>query len=126
MKTRGDGSFLAAWGGIASLQLALPVIWTEGRRRGIPMEKVAQWMSAQPAKLAGLDHRKGAIKVGHDADLVVFDPEATSTVDPKRLQHRHPITPYAGETLQGVVEIAFVRGKKVYDRGTFAVEPKGQ
>ena len=125
MKTRGDGSFLEAWGGIASLQLALPVIWTEARRRGVSMEKVAKWMSEQPAQLVGLDHRKGAIKVGHDADLVIFDPEATSLVDPKRLQHRHALTPYAGETLHGVVETTFVRGEKVYDRGTFA-EPKGE
>jgi len=122
MKTRGDGSFLEAWGGIASLQLALPVIWTEAQRRAIPIEKVAQWMSEQPAKLAGLDHRKGSIKVGHDADLVVFDPEARSQVDAKRLQHRHPITPYAGETLQGLVETTFVRGEKVYDRGIFRGE----
>jgi allantoinase len=125
MKTRGDGSFLEAWGGIASLQLALPVIWTEAKRRDIPMDRVARWMSEQPARLAGLHHRKGAIKVGHDADLVVFDAEASFIVDPKRLQHRHPITPYAGETLQGVVQTTFVRGEKVYDRGTFA-EPIGE
>jgi allantoinase len=126
MKTRGDGSFLEAWGGIASLQLALPAIWTEAQQRSIPITKVVRWLSGQPAKLAGLDHRKGAIKVGHDADLVVFDPEASSTVDPTRLQHRHPITPYAGETLQGLVETTFVRGERVYDRGTFAAEPKGE
>jgi allantoinase len=122
MKTRGDGSFLEAWGGIASLQLALPVIWTEAQRRSIPIEKVAQWMSGQPAKLAGLDHRKGAIKVGHDADLLIFDPAASSRVDPTRLHHRHPITPYAGETLQGLVETTFLRGNKIYDNGNFPNE----
>jgi allantoinase len=122
MKTRGDGSFLEAWGGIASLQLALPVIWTEAQRRAIPIEKVVRWMSEQPAKLAGLDNRKGAIKVGHDADLVVFDPTASSRVDPTRLQHRHPITPYAGETLQGLVETTFLRGNKIYDNGKFPSE----
>lgn len=125
MKTRGNGSFLEAWGGIASLQLALPVIWTEARQRAIPITSVARWMSEQPAKLAGLDHRKGAIKVGHDADLIVFNPETISPVDPARLQHRHPITPYAGETLQGSVETTFLRGEKVYDRGTFPTTPKG-
>jgi allantoinase len=126
MKTRGDGNFLEAWGGIASLQLALPVVWTEARRRSIPITEVVRWMSEQPAKLAGLGHRKGAIKVGHDADLVVFDPDASSVVDGQVLQHRHPITAYAGETLEGVVEISYVRGEKVYDRGTFAGEPKGE
>jgi allantoinase len=98
------------------------VIWTEAQRRGIPIEKVAHWMSEQPAKLAGLGNHKGAIKVGHDADLVVFDPDASSRVDPARLQHRHHITPYAGETLQGVVEMTFVRGEKVYDNGKFPSE----
>ncbi|HEY6392555.1 MAG TPA: allantoinase AllB [Bryobacteraceae bacterium] len=126
MKTRGDGSFREAWGGIASLQLALPVIWTEARRRTIPIEKIVRWMSEQPAKLAGLDHRKGAIKVGHDADLVIFDPDARSRVDPARLQHRHPITPYAGEMLQGAVETTILRGSKIYDSGTFPNEPNGE
>jgi allantoinase len=125
MKTQGDGSFLEAWGGIASLQLALSVIWTEARSRGIPITKVIRWMSEQPAKLAGLSHRKGAIRIGHDADLVVFDPDASSIVEPAKLQHRHPITPYAGERLYGAIAMNFVRGEKVYDRGTFA-EPKGE
>ena len=125
MKARGDGSFLEAWGGIASLQLALPVIWTEARRRGIPITKIARWMSERPAKLAGLDHRKGAIRVGADADLVVFDPNAEVHVDANKLHHRHPITPYAGETLMGAVETTFVRGDKVYDRDVFAAQPKG-
>jgi allantoinase len=125
MKARGDGSFREAWGGIASLQVALPVIWTEAQRRDIPIEHVVRWMSLAPAKLAGLENRKGAIRVGHDADLVVFNPGAKQQVDATRLQHRHPITPYAGETLEGIVEMTFVRGAIVYDRGTFAAEPKG-
>jgi allantoinase len=125
MKQRGGGSFREVWGGIASLQLGLPVIWTEARQRGISIEQVVRWMSQQPAKLAGLDRRKGAIGVGLDADLAVFDPDTKWQVDAARLQHRHPTTPYAGETLEGVVEMTFIRGEKVYDRGTFAAEPKG-
>jgi len=125
MKTRGDGSFLQAWGGIASLQVALPVVWTEARRRGFSIGQVARWMSEQPAKLAALDHRKGAIRIGNDADLVIFDPDAKQQIDGARLEHRHPITPYTGETLEGVVETTFVRGETVYDRGTFAAQPKG-
>jgi allantoinase len=125
MKKRGDGSFLEAWGGIASLQVALPVMWTEARRRGIAISRVTRWMSEEPAKLAGLDRRKGEIRVGADADLVVFDPDTPVCVDPARLHHRHPITPYAGETLHGAVEMTFVRGEKVYDHGVFAPEPKG-
>jgi allantoinase len=125
MKQRGEGSFLEAWGGIASLEVALPVVWTEAQRRGIPINSVARWMSEQPAKLAGLQHRKGAIREGNDADLVVFDPDAEFRVDAARLQHRLPITPYHGESLRGVVQMTFVRGEKVYDHGAFASVPKG-
>jgi len=117
------GSFREAWGGIASLQLALSIVWTEAKKRGIPVEHVVRWMSQQPARLAGLQDRKGAISAGLDADLVVFDPDAVQTVT--SLQHRHPITPYAGETLEGIVRMTFVRGEKVYDRGWFADPPKG-
>jgi allantoinase len=125
MKTRGDGSFLEAWGGIASLQLALPLIWTEARRRGFSINQVARWMGEQPAKFASLGHKKGAIRAGHDADLVVFDPDATFSVDAARLEHCHPITPYAGEMLTGAVEMTFLRGEKVFDHGQFPGEPKG-
>jgi len=125
MKTLGNGSFLEAWGGIASLQVALPVVWTEASKRGISIVQVARWMGEQPAKLAGLERKKGAIREGHDADLVVFDPDAKFPVDAARLEHRHPITPYAGEMLSGAVEMTFLRGEKVFDRGEFRGERKG-
>ena len=125
MKRRGNGSFREAWGGIASLQLALSIVWTDAKQRGVSLEQATRWMSVQPAKLAGLQNRKGAIRAGLDADLVVFNPDATRQVDAACLQHRHPITPYAGETLEGIVEMTFVRGEKVYDRGWFADQPKG-
>jgi allantoinase len=114
-----DGDFLAAWGGIASLQLALPVVWTAARARGHTLVDLARWMSAAPARLAGLDGRKGAIAAGRDADLVVFDPDATFRVDPASLHHRHPVTPYAGRMLYGVVLETWLRGRKVQDRGRF-------
>jgi allantoinase len=104
------GDFMSAWGGIASLQVAFPAVWTEARRRGIGIERVAQWMSSAPARLAGIDDRKGAIRAGMDADLIVFDPDAAFTVDPVRLHHRQKITPYAGRELYGVVEAAFRSG----------------
>jgi len=125
MKTRAKGSFLEAWGGIASLELGLSIVWTEAQRRGLSITNVARWMSQEPAKLAGLNHRKGAIRVGHDADLAVFDPDRKRQVDPAKLQHRHRVTPYAGETLSGVVEMTFVRGETVFDRGVFTAEAKG-
>ena len=125
MKTCGDGSFLEAWGGIASLQLALPVVWTDASKSGISIDFIARWMSEQPAKLAGLDHRKGSIKIGNDADLVVFDPDVIETVDASRLEHRHAITPYHGEKLRGVVRTAFLRGERIFDHGTFVGPPRG-
>jgi allantoinase len=119
-----DGDFLAAWGGIASLQLALPLVWTAARARGHDLADLARWMCAAPARLAGLDGRKGAIAAGRDADLVIFEPDAAFRVDPANLQHRHPVTPYAGRMLHGVVVETWLRGRRVHDRGRFAA-PSG-
>ncbi len=110
LKQLDRGDFGGAWGGIAGLQLALPVVWTEASRRGRGLSDVVRWMCEGPARLAGLDGRKGRIAPGHDADLVVFRPEARFRVDPARLRHRHRVTPYAGEELVGVVDETFVRG----------------
>lgn len=126
MKGMDRGDFFSAWGGIASLQLGLPVTWTAARARGLGIERVAQWMSAAPARLAGLTDRKGAIAVGCDADLVVFDADARITVDPAALHHLHPVTPYAGGVFSGQVLATYVRGERVYDRGHFSAEPAGR
>ena len=126
LKHLDDGDFIAAWGGIASLQLALPVMWTGARHRRIPFERLAEWMCAAPAKLAGLTERKGAIATGHDADLVIVDPDREFTVDPSRLYHRHAITPYDGARLHGVVLKTMLRGEIVYDNGTIAGSPAGR
>ncbi|MER6360905.1 allantoinase AllB [Kitasatospora sp. NPDC001527] len=109
----GSGDFAVAWGGIASLQLGLSAVWTEARRRGHTLADVAGWMSAGPARLVGLDGRKGAIAVGRDADLVAFDPDARFTVHPGELHHRNPVTPYAGRTLTGAVRTTWLRGRVV-------------
>lgn len=108
------GSFLDAWGGIASLQLGLAVTWTGARARGLPLTFIARAMAAAPARLAGLPH-KGAIAIGRDADLVVFDPDAEWTVTGASLYHRHSVTPYDGERLTGVVRATYLRGELVYD-----------
>ena len=91
LKHLDDGNFLRAWGGIASLQLGLAAVWTGASARGLPFESLARWMAAAPARLAGLARTKGAIAVGQDADLVIWDPEAAGIVDPATLHHRHPV-----------------------------------
>jgi allantoinase len=109
-KARGGGDFGAAWGGISSLQVALPVVWTQARRRGHSLDDVARWMAAGPARIAGLA-AKGRIEPGCDADLVAFAPGDSFVVDPARLWHRHWVTPYAGQRLDGVVRRTWLRGE---------------
>ncbi|RUP66593.1 Allantoinase [Streptomyces sp. NP10] len=116
--------FATAWGGISSLQLGLPAIWTEARRRGHTLDDVARWMSAAPAELAGLT-RKGAIEADRDADFAVLAPEATFTVDPAELFHRNQVTAYAGKTLHGVVRSSWLRGRRIADHGVIG-KPTGQ
>jgi allantoinase len=122
LKHRDTGDFMSAWGGIASLQLTLPVVWSGMRARGVPIERLAEWLSSAPARLVGLERRKGAIAAGLDADLVVWDPDASFPVEGGALLHRHPLTPYEGARLFGVVHSTWVRGTLVFtrDRGVIA------
>jgi len=126
LKLLDAGDFQRAWGGIASLQLGLSVVWTAARARGFAWADVARWMSLAPAHLLGLADRKGQIAPGRDADLVVWNPEALFCVEPARIHHRHPLTPYDGERLYGVVEMTWLRGKKVYAQGRFLDGPVGR
>jgi allantoinase len=119
------GSFFDAWGGIASVELGLRAVWTQARARGFALEDVARWMSEGPAAIAGLE-RKGALVQGRDADLVLFEPDESSEVDPAELHHRNPVTPYAGRRLDGRVSATYVRGMEVYADGRFRDEPAGR
>ena len=125
LKCPDSGDFAEAWGGIASVQLGLPVVWTAARSRGVGLPDVVRWMSAAPAALVGLD-AKGAIAVGKDADLVVFAPDATFLVDPGRLQHRNPVTPYAGRELTGQVREVWLRGRRIVTDGAPDGAPTGR
>jgi allantoinase len=117
MKRKDSGDFFAAWGGIASLELGLAAVWTSAREHGYAVERLAAWMCEGPARLAGLEKRKGRIAVGYDADLVIWDPRAKFRVDATRLQQRHKLTPYDGRELCGVVAATYLRGQQIYDRG---------
>jgi allantoinase len=116
------GDLARAWGGIASLQLSLPAVWTEARRRGFTPDDLARWMAARPARLVGLSGRKGAIAPGCDADFAILDPEGTFVVDPAALHHRHPATPYEGRTLAGRVVSTYLRGRRIAHEGRVEVE----
>jgi allantoinase len=120
------GDFQAAWGGIASLQLGLAAVWTEARARGLSPAALTNWMSASPARMAGLGDRKGRIVAGLDADLVIWDPEAAHTIAAVDLQFRHKISPYLGRQLYGAVRLTVLRGQIVYDGSGFPAGPIGQ
>lgn len=109
--------FSAAWGGIASLQFGLPALWTGASARGFDRTDVARWMCAEPARLAGLETRKGRIVPGADADFVVWSPEKTFTVVTESIEHRHKMTPYAGMELRGVVVATWLRGVRLFEGG---------
>jgi allantoinase len=126
LKCLESGDFTRAWGGIGSLQLVLPATWSAARERGFTLADLTRWLCEQPSRLAGLGRQKGRIAPGYDADLVVWNPEATFAVDPGRLYHRHPANPYARMTLFGVVLQTFVRGQRVYDCGMFPSAPAGR
>ncbi|SOD02194.1 allantoinase [bacterium JGI 053] len=126
MKLRDAGDFMRAWGGIASLQLGMAAVWRNARERGYTPAHLARWMSAGPARLAGLDARKGAIARGFDADLAAFDPDAEFLVEPSRLFHRHTLSPYVGSVLPGVVTQTWLRGEKIFEAGEIVGAPAGR
>ena len=126
LKLPAEGDCLRAWGGIASIQLSLAAVWSTAPAHGATVPDVARWMSERPARLVGLEGRKGAIAPGRDADLVIWDPEEEFIVNASVLQHRHKVTPYEGMRLHGVVRETWVRGARVYDHGHFVHEPRGQ
>ncbi|MCU1265988.1 MAG: allB [Acidobacteria bacterium] len=126
LKLKESGNFLEAWGGIASLQLRLPVMWTAAKARGFKLENLIEWLCRAPARQVGLQGRKGQIAVGCDADLVFWNPDEQFRVAPELLHHRNKLTPYRGELLQGTVEKTFLRGRKIYDGGEISRSPEGR
>jgi allantoinase len=126
MKRLTEGNFRTAWGGIASLSVALPLMWTEASRRGFTLLDLAGWMAAAPARLAGCERRKGRIAAGYDADFVIFDSDREFIVTKERLHYRHPVSPYMGETLRGMVKATYLRGNLIFAEGSFLGKPAGR
>ncbi len=125
MKRLAEGNFRSAWGGIASLSIALPIMHTEAMQRGFSLTDIARWMAEAPAILAGCHTRKGRLTAGYDADFVVFDSEAELVVTEGQLHYRHPVSPYLGEKLRGVVKATYLRSAKVFGDGDFPGAPIG-
>jgi allantoinase len=125
MKRLAEGNFRSAWGGIASLSIALPIMNTEAMQRGFSLTDIARWMAEAPAILAGCHTRKGRLAAGYDADFVVFDSEAELVVTEGQLHYRHPVSPYLGEKLRGVVKATYLRSAKVFGDGDFPGAPIG-
>jgi allantoinase len=130
MKRRETGRWNEAWGGIASLGLTLPALWTGMMRRGHEsswsLSHIAHWLSAAPAQLAGMSAEKGAIRVGANADLVVFDPDVEWTVSERDLHFRHKLSPYSGAKLHGRVLETWLRGRRVFGMEGFEGAPRGK
>lgn len=120
-----SGDFMKAWGGIASVQFALPVLWTAAKKRNCTWTDMAKWLCEQPAKLIDKESSKGKIETGYDADLIVVDDKKTFVVTDENIEHRHMVTPYLNEELTGVVEMTFLAGEKVYDNGEFVQLNRG-
>jgi len=125
MKERGDGDFGLAWGGIAGVQTGLPAVWTRARERGVALEAILPLLTTGPARIGGLEGL-GVVAPGAPAHLVVFRPDAETVVDAEALEYRHPMSPWDGRTLAGVVEATYLRGRAVFRRGEPVVLREGR
>jgi allantoinase len=126
MKRRDEGRFDKAWGGIASLGLALPAVWKVMHSRGVNLESIAKWMASAPARLAGFEGCKGALTQDADADLIVFDDVAEWTISESDLHFRHKLSPYVGLAARGRVRETWLRGEMIFSAGAFFGSPRGR
>ncbi|XP_016352716.1 allantoinase, mitochondrial [Sinocyclocheilus anshuiensis] len=126
LKCLDSGDFTQAWGGISSLQFGLSLFWTSASKRGFSFFDAVRLLCKEPAQLCRLDNQKGSLIPGHDADLVIWDPEKEFTVNEDNIHHKNKLTPYLGLALRGKVKVTIVRGKVVYSHGSFSSQPLGK
>lgn len=126
LKCLDSGDFTQAWGGISSLQFGLSLFWTSASTRGFLLSDAVRLLCKEPAQLCRLDNQKGSLIPGHDADLVIWDPEKEFTVKEEHIHHKNKLTPYLGLTLLGEVKGTIVRGRVVYSHGSFSSQPLGK
>ncbi|MGH2373855.1 MAG: dihydroorotase, partial [bacterium] len=125
-KLRGDDDIWQAWGGISGIQTLVPLMLTEGvHRRGLSLRRLADLMSTNPAKIAGLWPRKGEIQIGADADLQLVDLDREWQVEAGRLHSRHPHSPFLGWHMRGWIHRVLVRGRTVAADGGVTGAPHG-
>lgn len=122
------GDFFAAWGGICSVGLGLPILWTEIHRRGLVTDKtiqdVVRWCCVNTAAQVGLEKQKGDLAVGYDGDVCVFDDETEWVVEPSTMLFRNKCSPYQGKTMTGMVRETWLRGQRIFSRGGGFVRKK--
>lgn len=126
LKGFGKNDFASAWGGISSLQYTLSLLWTEGQAHKVTLPRLAEWLSAAPARMAGLGNKKGKIAPGFDADFALFDRNAEWTITPESTFHKHKNSPYQQRKITGRVVGTILRGETIYlSDGSFPGEPHG-
>jgi allantoinase len=126
LKKLSEGRFDKAWGGISSVQLTLPIIWSECKNEGLSLAQLTNWLCDAPAKFIGMNDCKGQILPGKDADITCWDPDESFLVEPAMIHYKHKLTPYDGEQLFGVVKKTFLRGNKIFDNNRFTNGPLGK
>jgi allantoinase len=121
-----EGDFEKAWGGIASLQFSLPIVWTEAVKRGFSLNQLSQLMSERTAEFIGLGAKKGSLIEGADADFVIWDPDEEFTLKKENIQFKNKVTPYEGKNLMGVIYETWLRGEVIFSEDQFSTPPQGQ
>src|SRR5690606_23261017 len=119
------GDIWLAKSGFGGTEYLLSGLFSEGRKRGLSPNRIAELTSWNPARRFGLAG-KGDVAEGYDADLVLLDPSPTFVVRAAESPSGRGYTPFEGQELTGKVEKTFLRGELVYDGGEVVGRPRGR